>query len=600
VTNLLEAPGLEGGKSLGKLLSDGGAQGAFGLSAASFLIAGIRGMVENTYNNGGNNRNGKFPKIMVNDSRGAIDVSELELSESDVYFVNEGPISRVYLDGENLKCDINNNAIDRWNKNDSNAPGRDTNIKKFTAYTRTQLHTAVLAAMARYILNGSGASDVEQAIENVGLTEEAVRRLFTDDGANAEAIRELQNNRFVTLLFTSWAVQYSDILPIGKPGQLQMAISPKMTFDKGLNRAGLEALGKFDLGVREGESLDEDLWDLAKKNQASKPPVDFIPNSLAMALHKYADESGVSAKVMKQRLAVNLLSRMSGQQMAKNETELFEMWRVLAVLFGLNGNLSEGRVKDETLKDNIRKVRRHLQNLDFTFLVNLSYTKGMELNTQTDLAEKGVEQFNNVAQEAFSLRDPHQAITESFEKGEDILIYVSPRMAKGLKNDLTPAEQTQIEMLTLLSKRLVDEEDLEAVEWLAKKKRIIFAVVGTKDQVAKMEVLPKSLLPALIRAGAEVGGLNRKAGLGEISLGFTKFMPVDGETPVSAKDEFNKLNIAQVSLLALDVEGVTVDYSGVKDKIVSFILALAGGLMTQVAPGIVESLKKQQAVKRSA
>jgi hypothetical protein len=77
-------------------------------------------------------------------------------------------------------------------------------------------------------------------------------------------------------------------------------------------------------------------------------------------------------------------------------------------------------------------------------------------------------------------------------------------------------------------------------------------------------------------------------------------MPENKSKIVLAKAEFDKLEIDQVSLFALDVEGVTVDYSGVKDKIVSFILALAGGLMTQVAPGIVESLKKQQAVKRSA
>ncbi len=602
-----DVPGFDWIKLITDVPQDALGLGTFSMMRAEIVGASVASIMLNMRLNGkdtnfdllnrGDDPYGKIVRIVLKE----MPTDEFYLEEENVSVVYKDDFTvRVYQEENGqMKCDINGHAIDRWNKNDSNAPGRDTNIKKFTAYTRTQLHTAVLAAMARYILNGSDASDVEQAIANVGLTEEAVHKLFLE-GAKSEAIRELQNNRFVTLLFTSWAVQYSDILPIGKPGQLQMAISPKMTFDKGLNRAGLEALGKFDLGVREGESLDEKLWDLAKKNQASKPPVDFIPNSLAMALHKYADESGVSAKVMKQRLAVNLLSRMSGQQMAKNETELFEMWRVLAVLFGLNGNLSEGRVKDETLKDYIRKVRRHLQNLDFTFLVNLSYTKGMELNTQTDLAEKGVEQFNNVAQEAFSLRDPHQAITESFEKGEDILIYVSPRMAKGLKNDLTPAEQTQIEMLTLLSKRLVNSDDMEAAAWRAKKKRIVFAVVGTQDQVWKLDVSKGSLLLALMRLGADVSGLSRSADSNKIKLEFAKFMPENKSETVSAKSEFGKLNIDQVSLFALDVKGVTVDYSGVKDNIMSFILALAGGLMTQVAPGIVESLKKQQAVKRSA
>jgi hypothetical protein len=83
------------------------------------------------------------------------------------------------------------------------------------------------------------------------------------------------------------------------------------------------------------------------------------------------------------------------------------------------------------------------------------------------------------------------------------------------KNDLTPAEKTQIDMLTLLSKRLVDTDDLEAAAWLAKKKRIVFAVVGTEKQVSKVDNSKSSLMLALMRAGADLTGLSRSADQGQ-------------------------------------------------------------------------------------
>lgn len=276
--------------------------------------------------------------------------------------------------------------------------------------------------------------------------------------------------------------------------------------------------------------------------------------------------------------------------------KMTEYWKMLSLLFGMNGSLSEGQSTNGRTEEKASFVRRFYQVLDIQLFANLSYLLGKELLTSTEDLKAGVDAFNDVAVQAGLLRDPITAVDAQLRNGLPIALFISPQVARGDTAALTPADKTLVATIVELNRRLADKDDPVAVKWLeGKNGRRNSVGIAVMDPNGGEYTLDDVLNNLDRLADGEVLGIRSALS------GFGVFSGTEdtqkGTRVVQAKEVLEKLKIkGQVSITAVDVAGISVDYTQVQNQIVSLILAMAGGLMCEVGVSMTDALKSKQAV----
>ncbi len=271
---------------------------------------------------------------------------------------------------------------------------------------------------------------------------------------------------------------------------------------------------------------------------------------------------------------------------------------MLALLGALNGSMTESsdlRKWDQFVQF---LARPHYNALDLGLLVQTQLANVTASETGVpDVVHQRVESFNEMAEEASVLFDPATVVQNILEGKVDPLFVLSPAMAKGEKAEMTPADWTQLEALRILAERIQNEASDPVVQkWKAGQGRSISLVVVDPNEGTYDLATVLTNISQLVIGNTPFNTLGIKS---------NNFLVVHGNVvgevrQVRAKDVISKLKLSKVSFHGLDIPGVEWNFEGTEVSIVSLILALSGGLMTQVLPGVVEKLKAEKAIRTAA
>ncbi|MBL8023876.1 MAG: hypothetical protein JNK54_06300 [Elusimicrobia bacterium] len=493
-----------------------------------------------------------------------------------------------------------------WTAMDSTVTMRnkDKAAVQFAGYRHTMLYSVLLAGLAFE----SGVSQERMVRE--GLGEAGVRALF-EQGISASEIRRIQRAIYDGVTGLSLPLRVvprhdpvraatesalADLFPL-TPGPALMDLILLPDEVEGVQRSLKERknrLSNLTAGLLEGAKQTNGKVGPALEKvvtDSHNSPEAFQPGPLVMALSHLLQSNKVSLERARAVFANRILQGTQRGTPISGEA--------IGLLMAMGGSLFEGDRRLGHDEEEVSRVRRLYQGWDFAlFLATLSVDQE-SFDLDASPVQQGLEAFNRVRSQAWGLRDRHSALSEAFGKNEDMLIHLSPAMAQGKRGELTPEDLTQLDFIDQLERRL-GQEDERAEDWIKSGKKIGFAVIDPQGESYRQEDVManlEALLSKKVRGNLE--HLKRRP----LSFGVISGEKAQGsdQNIVSAKTEIEKLGFdGAVSIFALDIPGVSWDYTGMDERIVSLILALSGGLMCQVSASFTESLKAQRAVKRAA
>jgi phosphoenolpyruvate-protein kinase (PTS system EI component) len=503
-------------------------------------------------------------------------------------------------EGERLRVLIGREFIADWaSKEDNKFNRRKKGVVLYAGYLYTVLQTVFLSALA------VDHKIPLEVVRSEGLSVDGVDNLFKT-GVGALEIRKIQLARFQTLRASFIEVSVRSNQP-----QVEVKIDAESIFP--VNQMPLDlslTLGNLIGDGQKGRLRDRlvSLVDNQKGNNetlASELKViagmdfgireEFRPNPLAVAMNNILLKTKpISLKHARLTLARSMLNEISNEESFKSleQNSNKVIWRILAMLFGMNGSLSEGLNLAGRSDEDSSFVRRIYQQMDLKLFANISSSLSDELQNGPDHLAAGVEAFNQVSDQASLLRDPHTAVAE-FLKGGDIVFFISPAMAQGL-TPLTPAERTMLDTITLLDRRLNDAADSEANTWRDQGHRVVLGVLdpsnGTVPYAQETVIAHVEKLTGTERVRGDLRALR------SIALQVDVFEGT--QEGIYLKDKFTQLNLKDANVFALEAPDLNVDYSDLKGLISLLTFALSGGLLCRASVG--DSLKAIRAVRISA
>lgn len=528
--------------------------------------------------------------------------SELEKSESSIGYLGNRK-TWVKEEGERLRVLIGQEFIAEWaSKEDNKFNRRKKGVVLYAGYLYTVLQTVFLAALAQ----DKGVA--REILEREGLSVKGVDALF-QAGVGAREIQRIQVARYRTLRALYLDVVTSPASSRDAPFDAETLFPlNRMPLEETITMGGLMGDRRPDENKERLRARLASLVDTRKNNEAlasqlidvaeevNENAVDFRPNAMALKLNGVLSrEKSYSLNHARVTLARSFVTRNSNGDSFKSleENSNKSNWRVLSLLFGMNGSLSEGFMAQGRSEEESSVVRRIYQNLDLKLMANISSLMGEEIERGPDYLNQGVEAFNHVAEQSSMLRDPHTAVAE-FLKGGDIVFFISPAMAQGV-TPLTPAERTMLDTIKLLDRRLNDAADSEANVWRGQGHRVVLGVLdpsnGKATYAQETVIANVEKLTGTERVRGDLRALRLIARLQvDVFIG----------TPegIQLRDKFTQLNLKDANVFALEAPDLKVDYSDLKGLISLLTFALSGGLLCRASVG--DSLKAIRAVRISA